>query len=601
MADIRPNQLPAAASVNPAAAIIVDAGGPVEKATPLQVVDAARPKASQGDAETGTDNDRIMTPLRVKQAIDELGVSAAALSANDGASLVGIPDGRDLQEYISDQGVYNAGIQGVSASSSASANAASLQAAINHVVDTGGLVLELPPGQIDIDGDVIVPAFGTDSPLYSKTLVIKGAGCGTNGTWLRFTSGSLRVRTSNHWLENFRVTSLDSDGIRIEPQTSPSNRYPVRSGMANVRSEYCELSGITIEDCWIYTMLNCYARFNKVAGIEGKTGALTNLACNNLNIIGGEFQGNGTIVGGNTTTGGTSKGTGAGIITGRCVQFSILNAAIEGNYADGLFVSEQCRGLSLYNVYFEKNGSHPDNRDILNAQPGSPVNGPNSFFLVNCNFTPQRMNGTAQTHAIDIYDCIDLRIVNPQFFALSEGPTIYSAEPIRVRESLAGRATGWVEGGWYSSSSYTQNFLLNECERYGFPRKHVFNQALTMPDAATTTTPRMTVPVPSNGGSRVSVTYLARRSGGSTGDARMQTTFRYGPLGTTWASPSTTVAHTSSPAATVRTTNASAIGNIRGTQVEVDVARLGTDGADTMAADLILQCVEITTYEGRIS
>ena len=92
MATIRPTDLPAAASVGAGNSIIVDNGSTVEKATPTQVVDAAIPLATQAEAEAGTDNAKRVTPLRVKQAIDALGVSSTALASTtigEGAGLVG--------------------------------------------------------------------------------------------------------------------------------------------------------------------------------------------------------------------------------------------------------------------------------------------------------------------------------------------------------------------------------------------------------------------------------------------------------------------------------------------------------------------------------
>lgn len=66
---IRPKDLPAAPSVNPDAAIIVDTGASVYRATPNQIVGTSRPYASQADAEGGTNNANVMTPLRVRQAL----------------------------------------------------------------------------------------------------------------------------------------------------------------------------------------------------------------------------------------------------------------------------------------------------------------------------------------------------------------------------------------------------------------------------------------------------------------------------------------------------------------------------------------------------
>lgn len=96
MALIRPSELTPAGSVANSAAVMVDTGSAVEKATPSQLVDAGAPLATQEQAETGADNATRMSPLRAKQAIDALGVSAANLASTDttkGAALVGFdPD-----------------------------------------------------------------------------------------------------------------------------------------------------------------------------------------------------------------------------------------------------------------------------------------------------------------------------------------------------------------------------------------------------------------------------------------------------------------------------------------------------------------------------
>ena len=103
MATIRPNDLPAAASVPSVSAIIVDTGSAVEKATPAQIVDSAIPLATQAEAQAGTDNTKRVTPLRVAQAIGALGVSAARLASNasgEGAGLVGMDAGGTLEEAV---------------------------------------------------------------------------------------------------------------------------------------------------------------------------------------------------------------------------------------------------------------------------------------------------------------------------------------------------------------------------------------------------------------------------------------------------------------------------------------------------------------------
>ena len=66
----KPADLAPASTVTGTAAIIVDNGVTVEKATPRQIVDAGRPISSESQAVEGTDNQTTMTPLTVKQAID---------------------------------------------------------------------------------------------------------------------------------------------------------------------------------------------------------------------------------------------------------------------------------------------------------------------------------------------------------------------------------------------------------------------------------------------------------------------------------------------------------------------------------------------------
>lgn len=87
MPAIRPDDLPAAPSVAPTVALIVDNGVTVEKATPLQISDAARPLASQAEAEAGADNVKMMSPLRVAQAVTEQ--ITDPLAAVSGAGIVG--------------------------------------------------------------------------------------------------------------------------------------------------------------------------------------------------------------------------------------------------------------------------------------------------------------------------------------------------------------------------------------------------------------------------------------------------------------------------------------------------------------------------------
>lgn len=100
MSTIRPKDLnPGSPTLG--SALVFDNGSEVLRTDPATLVDIARPKASQAEAETGSDNAKYMTPLRVKQALDSQTVgksNASAIgiagSANDMGTFSGstIPD-----------------------------------------------------------------------------------------------------------------------------------------------------------------------------------------------------------------------------------------------------------------------------------------------------------------------------------------------------------------------------------------------------------------------------------------------------------------------------------------------------------------------------
>lgn len=162
MAIIRPSDLPPAASVSAGNSIVVDTGSAVEKATPEQVVDAAIPLASQAEAEAGTDNAKRVTPLRVKQAIEALGVSAVNLASADtakGASLVGTGN-RWSAPYFSALdalvGAQDANVlwwipraewAAIQDNSSTTDHSTYIQAAIDALNAAGGGTLKFPDGR----------------------------------------------------------------------------------------------------------------------------------------------------------------------------------------------------------------------------------------------------------------------------------------------------------------------------------------------------------------------------------------------------------------------------------------------------------------------
>src|SRR5690606_27041195 len=103
MAVIRPAALNPAESVPTNAAIPLDTGSEVARATPEQIVDAAIPLASESEAVEGSDNTKRVTPLRVKQAMDANMATTAALASTapgKGAAMVGKEGAGSVGAYL---------------------------------------------------------------------------------------------------------------------------------------------------------------------------------------------------------------------------------------------------------------------------------------------------------------------------------------------------------------------------------------------------------------------------------------------------------------------------------------------------------------------
>lgn len=78
---VRPSELDAAASVVSGDAFLLDTGLALQRVTATQIVDGGRPNASEAEAIAGTNNFKRMSPLRVKQAIDNSDIAATAQQA----------------------------------------------------------------------------------------------------------------------------------------------------------------------------------------------------------------------------------------------------------------------------------------------------------------------------------------------------------------------------------------------------------------------------------------------------------------------------------------------------------------------------------------
>lgn len=523
-----------------------------------------------------------------------------ALAGGGGMSAIGYQRDNDT-DLVHGSDLLNSGpvyaIEfGVSPSNTGAANVAALGRALDYVRANGGQLI-LPAGELLFNSDVVINPFPTRNFLQ-----MSGQGSGENGTFLHFTSGSLKVHCV-HQFSDFRITSDDSDGINILPGGSPIN-YPARSGMRNIHAVDCAGDGIAISSNWIYLIQDCYARYNAGWGIAGRASGISpypTLACNALTIVGGEFQGNGTRQGTPVgANGGTLRGTGGGIHTGQAVQVSIIGSSIEGNKGDGLKLGEQSRGISVIGAYFEKNGSHEANRDICNDQPSSSTNGPNSVYILNSQYTPQDYNGNVQERAIELWDVVDLRITSPQFF--TSGGNGFSLPPIYVRESTAGRCSGWVEGRYYTSIGAYPVLLTNETRRFGFPRVQQFSPDLTLPQAADTTSQTFYVDMPAHFGQQVDIDYDVRpMAGNSVGqEARIVTHISRGPMGTVFATPANqAVVAASYPSVKQRVTTFRT--DLPGTSVEIAMQRNGTNALDTALGPFRLMGVRVTTYAGVVT
>lgn len=99
---IRPKDLPSAASVSADSYVVVDNGLTVEKGTVAQAVEGARPLASQAEAAEGANNTKMMTPLRVKQAIDALG-NRAKYETKDALAEAGSVATAGDQAFLTDE------------------------------------------------------------------------------------------------------------------------------------------------------------------------------------------------------------------------------------------------------------------------------------------------------------------------------------------------------------------------------------------------------------------------------------------------------------------------------------------------------------------
>lgn len=103
---IKPRELPAATTVFADDAIMTDNGSIVGKATPVQIVNAGAPVPTEAEAIAGTDNNKRMTPLTVKQVLDSVTapsvLRAAAWAESDSPPDPGIPGSQSAKSWAAE-------------------------------------------------------------------------------------------------------------------------------------------------------------------------------------------------------------------------------------------------------------------------------------------------------------------------------------------------------------------------------------------------------------------------------------------------------------------------------------------------------------------
>lgn len=565
MATIRPDQLPPAPSVNPAAAIVVDDGVTVNKATPIQVVDAAIPLASQGEAEAGTDNVKRVTPLRVAQAIDALGVSAEELASTapgEGADLMGV---QRPETGSTPQTAFEIMTRVVSPSP------LSFGGKGDGVTDDTGAILEtikrtgrlfLPKATWLCDAEALV-----DPALEATLNGLNIFGEGRQSV-LQFAEGGLKLsgNISRHSrLSNFRIHGTGTAQTLLSYEDITVNSAPTRWVLDNVELSSNSISdnvGLYIRGGWIGSIYNPIIRGFKSGVLIEQSEDGPGVSFNGLNVYGGEIQGNST-----------------GLDVEAVLNLNFFGTAIEGNRRNGIILRDGCRSVSFKGVYFEANGiAEPATTNDIRIETVGPLSSIYSVLVDSgCTFL---RGGSGSETAIWANKC--------QALIIEDGAAFNGYDnTLDLQDLIANGTTG------ANRSRSTGNSIpwINNTNNFGDPKNLVAAMAaFSMPPAADTSSPEMYLTLPAEAGRLGEV--IINYSADAAGDIR----FRVFPFDVATGAAITTLAitHTAVEGRNIATGTLNFDSRaMRGITTAIQVTRQGTNEADTNAGAVALQSIEI--------
>ncbi|EQB03926.1 hypothetical protein L286_11215 [Sphingobium sp. HDIP04] len=216
----------------------------MQRATPGQIADTARPYASKADAETGADNAKVMTALRVKQALDSQATGkamAAAVGIPGDASTMGtapstiFTDNGTAKEWFGEAGAAVVRLQQAVtwvtpqmfgyAGDFVADSATPIIAALAFLASVGGGKLFLPKGTYIVSTEIKIPSNVTVEGAGMLLTIIKGAD--TMPLADNVLTNSLNNRLSRTtYNDNIHITDLTVDGNwQVRAPTSEGNTF----------------------------------------------------------------------------------------------------------------------------------------------------------------------------------------------------------------------------------------------------------------------------------------------------------------------------------------------------------------------------------------